>query len=143
MNDDMPWVDLTPEEIQELRTNKQELTEYGKEKIRELTEYGKLRVYDKVKQEVTLIDDGSSWGKIQTPEMKLEVKEMTHEEMLEIAAQRELANQGINFTKRQLVLLTTALTLFYDEVSKTSTPEFKSEVMEIAEMVQDAAEKVQ
>ena len=36
MNDDMPWVDLTPEEIQELRTNKQQLTEYGKQKIREL-----------------------------------------------------------------------------------------------------------
>ncbi len=32
----MPWVDLTPEEIQELRSKKQELTEYGKQKIREL-----------------------------------------------------------------------------------------------------------
>ena len=30
MNDDMPWVDLTPEEIQQLRANKQQLTEYGK-----------------------------------------------------------------------------------------------------------------
>ena len=138
MNDDMPWVDLTPEEIQQLRTNKQQLTEYGKQKIRELMN---LRFYDKGKETLTV--DDSSWGKVQTPEMKLEIKEMTHEEMLEIAAQRELANQGINFTKRQLVLLTTALTLFYDEVSKTSTPEFKSEVMEIAEMVQDAAEKVQ
>ena len=36
MNDDMPWVDLSPEEIQQLRTKKQELTEYGKQKIREL-----------------------------------------------------------------------------------------------------------
>ena len=36
MNDDMPWVDLTPEEIQELRTNKQQLTEYGKQKIKQL-----------------------------------------------------------------------------------------------------------
>ena len=36
MNDDMPWVDLTPEEVQELRIKKQELTEYGKQKIREL-----------------------------------------------------------------------------------------------------------
>jgi hypothetical protein len=36
MNDDMPWVDLTPEEIQELRTKKHELTEYGKQKIRQL-----------------------------------------------------------------------------------------------------------
>ena len=36
MNDDMPWVDLTLEEIQELRTKKHELTEYGKQKIRQL-----------------------------------------------------------------------------------------------------------
>ena len=97
---------------------------------------GKLKYYDKGKETLTI--DDSSWGKVQTPEMKLEVKEMTHEEMLEIAAQREKSNQGMKFTKRQLVLLTTALTLFYDEVSKTSTPEFKAEVMEIAEMVRDA-----
>jgi len=32
----MPWViGLTDEEVQELRKNKQELTQYGKEKIRE------------------------------------------------------------------------------------------------------------
>lgn len=87
MNDDMPWVDLTPEEVQELRKNKQELTEYGKEKIRERMNDGKLRFYDKGKETLTIND--SSWGKVQTPEMKLEVKEMTHEEMLEEAARRE------------------------------------------------------
>ncbi len=43
----------------------------------------------------------------------------------------------MNFTRRQLALLTTALALFYDEVSKTSTLEFKTEVLEIAEMVQE------
>ena len=37
MNDDMPWViGLTDEEVQELRTKKHELTEYGKQKLREL-----------------------------------------------------------------------------------------------------------
>ena len=57
MNDDMPWViGLTDEEVQELRTKKHELTEYGKQKIREL---------------------------------------MNHEEMLEIAAQREAENEVI------------------------------------------------
>jgi len=56
MNDDMPWVNLTQEEVQELRSKKQELTQYGKEKIREL---------------------------------------MTHEEMLEEAAQRETENNKI------------------------------------------------
>jgi hypothetical protein len=52
--DDMPWVNLTQEEVEELRKQKQELTEYGKEKL------GKL---------------------------------MTHEEMLEEAAKREVANE--------------------------------------------------
>jgi hypothetical protein len=36
MNDDMPWVNLTQEEVEELRNKKHELTEYGKDKIREL-----------------------------------------------------------------------------------------------------------
>jgi len=56
MNDDMPWVNLTQEEVEELRSKKQELTQYGKDKIREL---------------------------------------MTHEEMLEEAAQRETENNKI------------------------------------------------
>ena len=96
----MPWViGLTDEEIQELRNSKKELTEYGKEKIRELMNDGKLRVYDKAKKEVTILDDGSSWGKIQTPKMQLEVKEMTHEEMLEEAAKREKENQVLEIAK--------------------------------------------
>jgi len=36
MNEDMPWVNLTQEEVEELRNNKHELTDYGKDKIREL-----------------------------------------------------------------------------------------------------------
>lgn len=36
MNDDMPWVNLTQEEVEELRTKKHELTEYGKQKLRKL-----------------------------------------------------------------------------------------------------------
>jgi hypothetical protein len=31
--DDAPWLNLTPEEIEELRNSKKELTEYGREKI--------------------------------------------------------------------------------------------------------------
>jgi hypothetical protein len=34
--DDMVWVNLTQEEIEELRNKKHELTEYGKQKLREL-----------------------------------------------------------------------------------------------------------
>jgi hypothetical protein len=49
----------------------------------------------------------------------------------------------MNFTKRQLVLLTTAITLLYDEVAKTSTPEMKHELMEIGQMIQDAYEEAE
>jgi hypothetical protein len=98
MSEDMPWViGLTDEEIQELRKNKQQLTEYGKEKIRELMNDGKLRFYDKGKE--TFAIDDSSWGKIQTPKMKLEVKEMTHEEMLEEAERREKENKVLDIAK--------------------------------------------
>jgi len=33
--DDAPWLNLTPQKVEELRYNKQELTEYGREKARE------------------------------------------------------------------------------------------------------------
>jgi DNA-binding PadR family transcriptional regulator len=36
MNEDMPWVNLTQEEVEELRNKKYELTEYGKQRLREL-----------------------------------------------------------------------------------------------------------
>jgi hypothetical protein len=38
MNEDMPWVNLTQEEVEELRKQKHELTEYAKEKLRKMTE---------------------------------------------------------------------------------------------------------
>ncbi len=49
----------------------------------------------------------------------------------------------MDFTKRQLVLLTTALTLFYDEIAKTAPAEMKTEVMELAQMIQDAYEEAE
>ena len=36
MNEDMPWVNLTQEEVEELRNKKHELTEYGKQRLREM-----------------------------------------------------------------------------------------------------------
>ena len=87
MNDDMPWIDLTPEEIQELRSKKQKLTEYGKQKLRELMNDGKLRFYDKGKE--TLVVEDSWGGGCKNPETQLHIKEMTHEEMLEEAERRE------------------------------------------------------
>jgi hypothetical protein len=40
--DDAPWLNLTPQEVEELRYNKQNLTNYGREKIRALMEEKKL-----------------------------------------------------------------------------------------------------
>ena len=36
MNDEMPWVNLTQEEVETLRQSKKELTEYGKQKLKEM-----------------------------------------------------------------------------------------------------------
>jgi hypothetical protein len=36
MNEDMPWVNLTQEEVDELRNKKHTLTEYGKQRLKEL-----------------------------------------------------------------------------------------------------------
>ena len=45
----------------------------------------------------------------------------------------------MNLTYRQLILLVTSVTYFYDEVAKTSTPEMKQELMELSQIIQDAA----
>ena len=34
--DDAPWLNLSPQEVEELRYNKQNLTSYGREKLRTL-----------------------------------------------------------------------------------------------------------
>lgn len=42
MNENMPWVNLTQEEVEELRKSKKELTEYGKEKLRKLMNHEEM-----------------------------------------------------------------------------------------------------
>jgi hypothetical protein len=42
MNDDMPWVNLTQEEVEDLRKQKHELTEYGKQKLRKLMNHEEM-----------------------------------------------------------------------------------------------------
>ena len=49
----------------------------------------------------------------------------------------------MNLTYRQLILLTTSISLMYDEVAKTSTPEMKQELMELGEIIQNAAMEAQ
>ena len=36
MNEEMPWVNLTDKEVEELRAKKHELTEYGKQRLKQL-----------------------------------------------------------------------------------------------------------
>ncbi len=75
MNDDMPWVNLTQEEVEELRNKKHELTEYGKQRLKELMED---RFYPD-----EFFDAAEKAH-----------KQLTHEEMLEIAEEREKLNAG-------------------------------------------------
>ena len=96
MNEDMPWVNLTQEEVDELRSKKHELTEYGKQRLREL-----------MNKDLTFKTNGKETFSItsqtlenltlgtKTPETQLEVKEMTHEEMLEEAERREAENKAL------------------------------------------------
>jgi hypothetical protein len=47
----------------------------------------------------------------------------------------------VNLTFRQYVLLLTAITLFYDEVSKTAPSEMKHEIMQLADIIQEYADR--
>jgi hypothetical protein len=76
MNEDMPWVNLTQQEVEELRNKKHELTEYGKQRLREL-------IY---KQDMKKMEDAAK---------DLVLENLTHEEMLEIAEKREAENKAL------------------------------------------------
>ena len=54
---------------------------------------GKLIFYTNGKETLTIEDP--YWGKVQTPQRQLHIKQMTHEEMLELAAQREADNKAL------------------------------------------------
>ena len=51
--DDAPWLNLTPQEVEELRYNKQELTEYGKQRLRAL-----MKEWDSQNVDAELLVDG-------------------------------------------------------------------------------------
>lgn len=65
---------LNPEEIEELRKSKKELTEYGKEKLRKL-------IYEQ------------DMKKMENAAKDLVLNNLTHEEMIEEAARRERSNR--------------------------------------------------
>jgi hypothetical protein len=47
----------------------------------------------------------------------------------------------MNLTFRQHILLLTAITVFYDEVSKTAPSEMKHEIMQLADIIQEYADR--
>ena len=74
--DDAPWLNLSQEEVNELRNKKFELTQYGKQRLKEL-------IY---KEDMRKMEDAAK---------DLVHKNLTHEEMLEIAEKREAENKAL------------------------------------------------
>ena len=81
MNDEMPWVNLTQEEVEELRNKKYELTEYGKEQLKKLIyEQDMKKMKDAIDQKVVEL---------------MRNQEPYPDEMFEEAERRELANREL------------------------------------------------
>jgi hypothetical protein len=49
----------------------------------------------------------------------------------------------MNLTFRQYILLLSAITVFYDDVAKTDNSEMKHEIMELADIIQEYADRKQ
>ena len=77
----MPWVDLTPEEIQELRTKKYELTEYGKQKLRELMNKSNPITAKVSKEDFEKVMDAAERQEL----AKKSFEELTREERIKLA----------------------------------------------------------
>jgi hypothetical protein len=80
MNEDMPWVNLTQEEVIDLRNKKFELTQYGKEKLRKLMNNKPIQA--KVSTE--------DYNKVMNA---INQKDLTLDEMIDEAARRERSNR--------------------------------------------------
>jgi hypothetical protein len=98
--DDAPWLNLTPQEVEELRNKKHELTEYGKQRLREL-----------MNKDLIFYTNGKETSRIpsptletltlgtKAPEIKLEIEktmdcEPYPDKMFEEAERREKLNAG-------------------------------------------------
>jgi hypothetical protein len=102
MTEDMPWVNLTQEEVEELRNKKHELTEYGKEKLRKLMNKDKDLIFYTNGKETSRIPSPTletlTLG-TKAPEIKLEIEktmdcEPYPDKMFEEAERREKLNAG-------------------------------------------------
>ncbi len=94
----MPWVlKLTDEEVQELRNKKQELTQYGKEKLRKL-----------MNNEPTLDEmlEIAAEREAENEAIVAKVSEEDYQKVLSEAARRELANKTFEeLTKEERIQL--------------------------------------
>jgi hypothetical protein len=81
MNEDMPWVNLTQEEVDELRNKKHELTEYGKQRLKEMMTHEEMleeaerrersnRVLERYNHFYNIEVSGLTWGTHITPEFQ-------------------------------------------------------------------------
>jgi hypothetical protein len=81
MNEEMPWVNLTQEEVDELRNKKHELTEYGKQKLKEMLTHEEMleeaerrersnRVLERYNHFYNIEVSGLTWGTHITPEFQ-------------------------------------------------------------------------
>jgi hypothetical protein len=100
--DDAPWLNLSQEEVEELRNKKHELTEYGKQKLRELMNKDKDLIFYTNGKETSRIPsptlENLTLG-TKAPEIKLEIEktmdcEPYPDEMFEEAERREKLNAG-------------------------------------------------
>ena len=98
MSEDMPWViGLTDEEVQELRKNKQELTQYGKEKIRQLMNHEEMLEEAERREAIVAKVSEDDYQKVldatktamdnYKPEPPKPLSEMTREERVEAGIQ--------------------------------------------------------
>ena len=98
--DDAPWLNLTQEEVEELRKQKHELTEYGKQKLRKLMNKD-LIFYTNGKETSRMPSPTLETLTLGTkaPEIKLEIEktmdcEPYPDKMFEEAERREKLNAG-------------------------------------------------
>ena len=93
--DDLPYLNLSQEEINQLRNKKHELTEYGKQKLRELMDKD-LIIKDNGEETFRLSSDFALGKKV--PETKLEIKmtEPYPDEMFEEAERREAERKALD-----------------------------------------------
>ena len=102
MNEDMPWVNLTQEEVEELRNKKHELTEYGKQRLRELMNKDKDLIFYTNGKETSRIPsptlENLTLG-TKAPETKLEIK-MTETDISKVLIEGEYATiMGVKYKR--------------------------------------------